>query len=90
MTQQVVDHPAQIIGLQKQITDLKSQQFLPPQWDHTEMENQIRTLRYEQDEARWRPPALGADEDLQHERADMTRDAYESGEEVHGLRMQLG
>jgi hypothetical protein len=90
MIQQVVDHPSQIIGLQKQITDLKSQQFLPPQWDHTEMENQIRTLRYEQDEARWRTAALGADEDLQYKRADMTRDAYESGEEVHGLRMQLG
>jgi hypothetical protein len=33
--------------------------------------------------------APGADEDLRQELADMTRDAQESGEEVHGLRTQL-
>lgn len=29
--QRVCDHPAQIIALQKQITDLQAQQFLPVQ-----------------------------------------------------------
>jgi hypothetical protein len=42
--QRVCDHPAEIIKLQKKITDLKSQQFVASQCDHTEIENQIRTL----------------------------------------------
>jgi hypothetical protein len=42
--QQVCDHPSQIIALQKEMTDLKSHQFLPPHCDHTESENQIKAL----------------------------------------------
>jgi hypothetical protein len=83
------DYLAQNIGLQKEITDLKSQRFLPPQCDHTEIENQIQTLRNERDEARRRPAAPGTDEDLCQDLADMTRDAQDSGEEVRSLRTQL-
>jgi hypothetical protein len=32
--QAVCDHPNQIIALQKQITDLQTQQFLPPPCEH--------------------------------------------------------
>jgi hypothetical protein len=75
--------------LPKEITELKSQRFLPPQYDHTEMENQIQTLRNEWDDARVMTTASGIDKDLRQELADMTRDTQESGEEVHGLRTQL-
>jgi len=85
----VCDHPQQIIHLQRQITELQTRQFLPPQCDHTELEQQIRTLRSEWDEARRRPAALGTDEDLRQELADMTQDAQQSGEEVRSLRTQL-
>jgi hypothetical protein len=44
MVQRLCDHSAQILALQKEITDLKSQQFLPPQCDYTEIENQIQAL----------------------------------------------
>jgi hypothetical protein len=87
--QRVCDHPAQILGLQKEIADLKSRQFLPPQCDHTEMENHILTLRNKWDETRQRPAAPGTDEDLQQELVDMTRDAQDSGEEARGLKTQL-
>jgi hypothetical protein len=85
----VCDHPQQIIDLQRQITDLQTKQFLPPECDHTEMEQQIQTLRDERDEALRRPVAPGTNEDLQQELDDMTRDAWQSGEEVRGLRKQL-
>ena len=87
--QRVCEHPQQIIDLQRQITDLQSKQFLPPQCDHTRLEQQIQTLRTERDEALRRPPAPGTNEDLQQELDDMTRDARQSGEEVRGLRTQL-
>jgi len=87
--QMVCEHPQQIIDLQRQITDLQTRQFLPPQCDHTELEQQIRTLRNEWDEALRRPPAPGTNGDLQQELDDMTRDARQSGEEVRGLRTQL-
>jgi len=45
--QRVCDHLAQIIRLQNEVTDLKSQQLLPPQYDQTEIEEHIRTLREE-------------------------------------------
>jgi len=38
MEQRVSDHPAQIIALQKQITDLQTQQFLPLGCDHSTFE----------------------------------------------------
>jgi hypothetical protein len=85
----VCEHPQQIIDLQRQITNLQSKQFLPPQCDHTELEQQIQTLRNERDEALRRPAAPGTNEDLQQELDDMTRDARQSGEEVRGLRTQL-
>jgi len=87
--QRVCDHPAQIIKLQKEITDLKSEQFIPLQCDHTEIENQIRVLREEQVEGRSGLAAPGTDEELRQERADMSQDAQQSGKEVHGLKMQL-
>jgi len=85
----VCEHPQQIIDLQRRITDLQMKQFLPPQCDHTELEQQIQTLRNERDEALRRPPAPGTNADLQQELDDMTRDARQSGEEVRGLRTQL-
>ena len=87
--QRVCKHPQQIIDLQKQITDLQTKQFLHPQCDHTGLEQQLQTLRTERDEALRRPPAPGINEDLQQELEDMTQDARQSGEEVHGLRTQL-
>jgi hypothetical protein len=66
-----------------------SRQFLPPQYDHPEIDNQIQTLRYERGQARLRPVAPGTDKDLRQALADMTRDTQESGEEVRGLRTQL-
>jgi len=87
--QMVCEHPQQIIDLQRQITDLQTKQFLLPQCDDTELEQQIQTLRYERDEALRRPAAPGTDEDLRHELGDMTRDARQSGEEVCRLRMSL-
>jgi hypothetical protein len=85
----VCKHPQQIIDLQRQITDLQTKQFLPLQWDHTELEQQIPTLRNERDEALRRLSAPGTNEELQQELDDMTRDARQSGEAVRGLRMQL-
>jgi hypothetical protein len=87
--QMVCKHPQQIIDLQWQITDLQTKQFLPPECDHTELEQQIQTLRNEPDEAFRRPPAPGTNEELQQELDDMTRDPRQSGEEVRGLRTQL-
>jgi len=62
--QRVCEHPQQIIDLQRQITDLQAKQFLPPECDHTGMEQQIQILRTERDEALRRPPAPGTNEDL--------------------------
>jgi hypothetical protein len=87
--QMVCKHPQQIIDLQWQITDLQTKQFLPPQCDHTELEQQIQTLRNDRDEALRRPVAPGTNEDLQQELDDMTLDARQSGEEVRDLRTQL-
>jgi len=87
--QRVCEHPQQIIDLPRQITDLQARQFLPPQCDHTQLEQQIQTLRTERDEALRRPPAPGTNEELQQELDDMTRDARQSGDEVRGLRTQL-
>ena len=52
LVQRVCDHPAQIIALQKQITDLQAQQFLPVQCDDIRIENRIRDIEYELAEAR--------------------------------------
>jgi hypothetical protein len=87
--QRVCEHPQQIIDLQRQITDLQTKRFLPPQCDHTELEQKIRTLTTERNEGLRRPVVPGTNEDLQQELDDMTRDARQSGEEVRGLRTQL-
>jgi len=87
--QMVCEHPQQIIDLQRQITDLQTKQFLPPQCDHTELERQIQTLRIERDEALRRPVVPETNEDLQQELDDMIREARQSGEEVRGLTTQL-
>jgi hypothetical protein len=83
------NHQQLIIELQQQIRDLQTKQSLPPQCDHTLLEQQMQTLTDEQDEARRRPVAPGMDEELRQERADMTQDKYQSGEEAHSLRTQL-
>jgi hypothetical protein len=85
----VCEHPQLIIDLQRQIPDLEMKKFIPPQCDHTVLERQLQTLRNERDEAVRRLPASGTNEDLQQELDDMTRDARQSGEEVHVLRTQL-
>jgi len=64
MVQRVCDHPAQIIMLQKQITDLQTQQFLPPECDHSTFEQQLETLRQELEEARRIRRTVETDEDL--------------------------
>lgn len=68
--------------------DLESQQFLPPKCDHTKLQNQIRIVTANQDEARLVPTASGRDEDLWRELAVMTRHTRQSGKEFLGLRMQ--
>jgi hypothetical protein len=87
--QMVCEHPQQIIDLQQQITDLQTKQFLPPQCNHTGLEQQIQTLRNERDEALRTPSAPGTSEELQQKLHDMTRDERQSGEEVQGVRIQL-
>jgi hypothetical protein len=72
LVQRVCDHPGQISKLQKEITDYKSQQFLPHQCNHCEIENQIRTRRDEQEESRGMPAVPERDEDLRQELVDMT------------------
>jgi len=47
--QMVCDHPPQIFLLQKEIANLKSQQFLPAQCDQTEIKNHIWILTAECD-----------------------------------------
>ena len=64
MVERVCDHPAQIIELQKQITDLQKQQFLPPECDNSTFEQQLETLRQESEEARRIPRTAGTDEEL--------------------------
>jgi hypothetical protein len=85
----VCKRPQQIIDLQRQIKDLQTKQFLPPQCDHTRLEQQIQTLRDERDEALRRSTVPGTSEELQQEQDDMTQDARQSGDEVRGLRTQL-
>jgi len=75
MVQRVCDHPAQKLLLHEQITDLKSQQFLPPQWDSTASERTIQTLTAEREEASSGPAAPGTVEELRDELAVMTSDA---------------
>ena len=62
--QRVCDHPTQIIGLQTQITDLQTHQFLPPECDHSTFEQLLDTMRQELEEARRIPRTVGTDEDL--------------------------
>jgi len=45
MVQRVCDHPAQNIKLHNKTTDLHSQQFLPPECDHSIFEQQLEILR---------------------------------------------
>jgi len=79
----------QIIALQKQITDLQTEQFLPPERDHSTFEQQLETLRQELEVARRVRRTAGTDEDLQQELDDMRRDSRQSGDEVRALRTQL-
>jgi len=64
MVQRVCDHPAQMFALQKQITHLQTQQFLPPDCDHSTFEQQLETLMKELEEARRTLRMVGMDEDL--------------------------
>ena len=87
--QMVCNYPQQSIDLQRQITELQTKQFLPPQCDHTKLERQIQTPTNEQNELRRRSVAPGTDEELQPELVDMTQNVQQSGEEAHSLRTQL-
>ena len=89
MVQRVWNHPIQKITLQKQITQRQTQQFLPPECDHSTFEQQLEMLREELEDARRVPRTAGTDEDLPQKLDDMTRDARQSGEEVRALRTQL-
>jgi len=89
MVQRVCDNRAQLIALQNQITDLQTQQFLPPDCDHLTFEQQLETLRQELEEARRTPRTVGTDQDLRHELDDMTRDARQLGDEVRPSTTQL-
>jgi phage shock protein A len=84
--QRVCHHQAQIIALQKEVTDLKSQQVLPLQCEHTGIESRIQTLTAKRDEAWRRPAAPETAEELRQVLEDVTQDARQSGEEVQGLR----
>jgi len=53
------------------------------------MNKQIRILIAERDEFKLRPAAPGTDEEVWEKLAVMTRDAWQSGEEVRGSRAQL-
>jgi len=89
MVQTVCNYLEQIIALQKQITDLQSQQFLPPECDHSAFEQQLETFSQELEEARRTLRMVGMDEDLQQELDDMTQDARQSAEEVRAVRTQF-
>jgi len=83
------EYPQQIIELQWQITDLETKQMLPPQWDHTELEQRIWTSTNELDESRRRSVAAGMNKEQREQLSVMTRGAQQSGHEVHALKMQL-
>jgi len=87
--QRVCDHLAQIIRLQRQITDLQTRHLVPAECDHSTFEQQLRTLREELEEARRIPRTPRTDEDLRQELDDMTWDTRQSGEKVRALRTQL-
>jgi len=53
--QRVCDLPAQRIALQKEITDLKSQHFPPPNRDHPRLDERIQHLEHNLAEVRRRP-----------------------------------
>jgi len=53
--QMVCNHPTHIISLQKPITDVQSQQSLPPQCDHSTFEQQLERLRQQLEDARRTP-----------------------------------
>jgi len=89
IVRRVCDHPTQIIALQNHFTDLQTQQFLPPECDHSTFEQPLESLRQELAEARRVPRTAGTDEDLRQEQDEMTRDARRSGEEVRALRTLL-
>ena len=75
MVQRVCAHPRLNIALQKQITDLQAQRFLPSESDHSILERQAETLRKQLEEARRVARVARTDEQLQQELPDMTRDA---------------
>jgi len=67
MVQRVCNHQNQIIVLQKQITDLQTQQFLRPECDDSMFEQQLEILRQEPEEARRIPRTVGTDKDVRQE-----------------------
>jgi len=89
VVQRVCDHQAQIIRLQKQITNLQSEECLPPECDHSMFKQQFEALRPELEQFRSTPRMVRSDKDLQQELDEMTWNARQSGEEVRALRMQL-
>jgi len=71
--QRLCEPPAQLIALQREITDLKAQQFLPPTFNHSKTEGSIQSLEDNLAEAWRRPATEGFREELQTHLALMTR-----------------
>jgi len=90
LVQRICNNQPPIIKLQKEITDLKSKQFLPPKCNHTEKETQIRTMLDKWDKMRRGPTAPAMEVDLRQALAEMTRDAPEPVMETCSLRTQWG
>jgi len=78
MVQRVCDHPAQIIALQKEVTHLKAQHFLPPICNHLVMDKRMQILKNKSAEARRTPAVAGTSQELQNELNQMTQNARES------------
>jgi len=88
MVQMVCDYPVQTMPIQKQITDLQTQQFLPPECNHSTFKQPFETLRGELEDTRRVPITAGTDEDLLQELDNITRDSRQLGDEVRALRTQ--
>ena len=87
--QRVCAYPAQIIMLQKEITDLKARHFLPPTCYHLVMDETIPSIEKDLDEGQRRPADAGSSEELQADLAAITQNAQESREEVWTIQIQL-
>jgi len=89
MVERVCNYAAQIITLQKEIMDFKVQHFLRPTCNHSVVDQRIQDLMNDLSEATRMSAAEGTSEEFKADIAAMTRDGYESGEEVRIFLTQL-